>query len=146
MRDTTKAIDTLHTTTNYEKQLMMNNHVGCDAGKGGKQQKSNDLQSLLEEVEKWNVDNNPEDLINLQRHFKFTDIDKKRAKTIDVSLTDYGALDLNNLQNEIESCKDEYIKVRIPSDVDISDVTLRDSFGKRNSEKERPKTMAEYFC
>ena len=104
----------------------------------------NDLGKLLEEVQEWELKNSEE--IKNQRQYKFTDIKRERAKTIELALNRDGQLDLEILQSEINSCKEEFIKVRVPSDVDISSIVINtDPNNNTNCKrKERSKTMTEY--
>ena len=95
-----------------------------------------DLEKLLEEIEDWDKN------IDLSEHNNFTV--KERAKSIDLAFDMHGELDLENLQTEINTCKEEYIKVRVPNDVDIIVVNKIDENNNNNIEI-RVKTIAEYF-
>lgn len=132
-----------------------------------------DLQKILEQVEEWNQKYNTKDEQKL--YSKFTscsssdsdsDIENYNShhrrhslKTIDVALNDSGELNLDNLRTEINNAENEYIKIRVPSDVDLRDIDLRveDSDNENNSTsnknnteqrkkiRDREKTIAEYF-
>jgi len=119
-----------------------------------KQQDSNplhDLQKILNEVEEWNANYNTRDERKL---YKFTDIETFRVKTIDLSFNDSGELDMDNLQNELNGAKYEYIKIRVPSDADLREINLNidnnnnnnnnNSMSKNTCGQEK-KTIAEYF-
>ena len=98
-----------------------------------------DLDKLLEEVQVWDV-KNIEDTKN-ERRFSFSDISKDRAKTIDLIYNGNGQIDFEILQTEINMCKEEFIKVRVPSNVDIIMIST-----DTNTDSERiVKTIAEYF-
>ena len=135
-----------------------------------------DLQRILEQVQELNQKYNTKDEQKLYNN-KFTtnscsdsdsDIEhfnshhhRHSLKTIDVSLNDSGELNLDNLRTEINNAENEYIKIRVPSDVDLRDIDLRvedsDCENKNNvnnnnnnSEQKkrtrnREKTIAEYF-
>eukprot|EP00111_Clytia_hemisphaerica_P000451 TCONS_00001278-protein len=110
----------------------------------------NDLQKILNEVEEWNLKYNTRDERKL---YKFTDIEQcSRVKTIDISLNESGELDIDNLQNEINKCKGGYIKIRVPSDVDLREINLNTTDSNNNNQdatmtktKDSEKTIAEYF-
>ena len=114
-----------------------------------------DLQKILKEVEELNQKYNTKDE---QKLYKFIDI-KNCVKTIDISFNDSGELNLDNLRTEINNSGNEYIKIRVPSDVDLRDIDLNvdgsddnkiDNNNNNNDEqkkktRDREKTIAEYF-
>ena len=126
-----------------------------------------DLQKILEQVQEWNQKYNTKDEQKLyddisgsdsdsdNEHYNCNNHHRHSLKTIDVALNDSGELNLDNLRSEINNAENEYIKIRVPSDVDLRDIDLRvedgDNENKNNGTEQkkktrnREKTIAEYF-
>ena len=96
------------------------------------------LDNLLSEILEWEQ-KYPNEISS-----KKSEQAKERAESVDLVFKEDGELDLEYLENKIKNCKDEYIKGRIPSDVDLYLCTLANDTSECRR-REKAKKIAEYF-
>lgn len=95
------------------------------------------LQKLLKDLQEWEMKSNKN--FSQGPSVKWT-----RAHTVDLVLKPNGELDRDYLEDRIRNCKDEYIKVRIPSDVDLY-ISTKENDTSECRRREIPKRIPEYF-
>ena len=103
-----------------------------------------ELEKLLDEISEWENLNHAS---KRSTQIKFVEMEtRNRTKTIDLVYNEHGQLDVESLQVKIESCNDEFIKIRIPNDVDTANfITCIQNDTSECRRRERAKTITEYF-
>ena len=95
------------------------------------------LQKLLKDLQEWEM--------KYSEKFSEEPMRKRnRAHAVDLVLKPNGELDSDYLEERIRKCKDEYIKVRIPSDVDVY-ISTKENDTSECRRREIPKRIPEYF-
>jgi len=101
------------------------------------------VEKLLAEVREWQEKNDPE--LFRPKINKFTD-SVRDVVTIDIPLDKHGRYDSGSLQTLIRECTESFIKVRVPSDLELNDLNLDDSDDSVfEARTKRSRTLAEYF-
>ena len=101
----------------------------------------NDLDKLLDEIETWATSSafHQED-----KRLTFTDLAKRRVTCSDLTVDAYS--DVHCIYQAVKTCKDDYIKVRVPLDTDVEGLLMYvDTLTKLNGHGIRCKTLMEYF-
>lgn len=101
----------------------------------------NELEELLEEVQCW-AEKEKLDVNLFERNNALRKSKCAKAQTVDLS-----HVDIVYLKKVLASCKDEFVKVRIPMDLNVSYniMSLYDNNSAECRRREKAKAIAEYL-
>lgn len=140
-----------HIKCDYKKQESSNTHIEENS------ESPILFEELIKDVTDWERIHGSNNINLDNKYYKFTDMKRERAKSIDLCYDKNGLIDVAQLKHKIQRCNSEFIKVRIPSDADISNIDPfiydeqqcpdqnNNNTTTKTKRKERPKTIAEYF-